>query len=122
MRTQAALLVALLFPVGLPAQSHPTSRALDPVGTYDVDLEMHGQTTGSVLVISRGEGGKLAATLEVHGQTITFTEVTVDGRKVELSAGPDLTLTLAFKTDSSFGGQWTRAEASGGLAGIRRKH
>lgn len=126
MRTRFALLIALLLsgggaPALISAQAHAPSKALDPVGTYDVDLEMHGRITGSVLTIAREKDGRLTGTLEVHGHTITFQAVVLEGRELELSAASELVITLTFKNDSTFAGRWTRPDGGGGAAGARRK-
>jgi hypothetical protein len=136
MKTDRTLLLALLATAGagVPALLAQSDRPpppphgpavqhaiVDPVGVYDIDLEMQGQTTSSVLTISRDKQGKLTASFEVHGQTITLTDVLVDGRKVTMSAASHLTLTVTFKTDNGFSGMWERPDASGGILGIRRK-
>ncbi|HEX9893698.1 MAG TPA: hypothetical protein VGA78_07220 [Gemmatimonadales bacterium] len=127
MRITVVLLIALLLPLAgtvtpLAAQSHAKATALDPVGIYDLDLEMHGQTTSSVLIIKREKDGRLTGTLEVHEQAISFETVVLEGKELQLSTGSELSLTLTFKNDdNAVAGQWTRPDASGGVSGVRRK-
>jgi hypothetical protein len=126
MRTKVALLTALLIPLAgamapVAAQSHAKATALDPVGIYDLDLEMHGQTTSSVLIIKREKDGRLTGTLEVHDQAIGFDTVVLEGKELKLSTGSELSLTLTFKNGNAVAGKWTRPDATGGVSGVRRK-
>jgi hypothetical protein len=125
MRTRIVLLLALMAPAAAQGQAHTTppapSHTLDPVGTFDLEFDMHGQVTGAVLTISRETDKSLKGTLEVHGQSITLETVSVHGRVVSLAAGTELTLTLTFSNDSALLGTWTRSDASGSLSGTRRK-
>lgn len=124
MRTRIILLLALLSPAAITAQAHtPVStqaHALDPVGTFDLEFDMHGQVTGAVLTITREKDTSLKGTLDVHGQSITLETVSVDGRVVSLAAGAELTLALTFSSDNALLGKWTRVDASGSLSGTRR--
>jgi hypothetical protein len=125
MRTRFILLLALLSPVAVTAQAHPhastQAHTLDPVGTYDLDLDMHGQVTGAVLTITREKDKSLKGTLDVHGQSITLETVSVDKMVVTLTSGAELTLTLTFTNHDALLGKWTRGDASGSLSGTRRK-
>jgi hypothetical protein len=125
MRTRILLLLALLAPAGAHAQTHTTppapARTLDPVGSFDLEFDMHGQVTGALLTITRENDQSLKGTLEVHGQSITLETVSVDGRVVSLAAGSELTLTLTFSNDHALLGKWTRSDDSGSLSGTRRK-
>jgi hypothetical protein len=143
MKTRIILLLALAAPVGSalaqaqvhspphPPRSHPPHSApsahpashtsMDPVGTYDLDLDMHGQVTGAVLSITRDKDGKLKGTLDVHGQSIVLETVTVVESIVTLASGSELTVTLTFKNASELLGKWERSEQSGTLSGTRRK-
>lgn len=125
MRTRILLLLALLAPAAAHSQTQATppapARALDPVGSFDLELDMHGQVTGAVLRITREKDQSLKGTLEVHGQSITLETVSVDGRVVSLATGSELTLTLTFSSDHALLGKWTRSDDSGSLSGTRRK-
>jgi hypothetical protein len=125
MRTRILLLLALLAPAAAHSQTHTTApapaRALDPVGSFDLEFDMHGQVTGAVLTITREKDQSLKGTLEVHGQSITLETVSVEGRVVSLAAGSELTLTLTFSNDHALLGKWTRSDDSGSLSGTRRK-
>jgi len=125
MRSRIVLLLALLAPAAAHSQAHTNApapaRALDPVATYDLDLDMHGQVTGAVLTITREKDQSLKGTLDVHGQSITLETVSVEGRVVTLATGSALTLTLTFSDDNSLLGKWVRSDASGTLSGSRRK-
>jgi hypothetical protein len=119
----SALLLALALAGGpsiTSAQSNST-KPLDPVGVYDLDLEMHGQFTGAEMTIERGKDGNLSATMQVHGQSIVFDKVTVEDRVVTLDAGTGLTLTLTFRDRDNLSGTWNRPDDSGSLNGVRRK-
>ena len=125
MRTRIVLVLALLAPAAAQAQTHTTppasAHALDPVGSFDLEFDMHGQVTGAVLTITREKDKSLTGTLDVHGQSITLETVSVDGRVVSLAAGSELTLTLTFSDDTTLLGKWTRSGDSGSLSGTRRK-
>jgi hypothetical protein len=125
MRIRIILLLALLSPTAVTAQAHPhastQAHALDPVGTYDLDLDMHGQVTGAVLTITREKDKSLKGTLDVHDQSITLDSVSVDKMVVTLASGAELTLTLTFTNHDALLGKWTRGDASGSLSGTRRK-
>jgi hypothetical protein len=125
MRTRIILLLALLAPAAAQGQAHTaapaTARVIDPVGSFDLEFDMHGQVTGAVLTITREKDTSLTGTLDVHGQSITLETVSVDGRVVSLAAGSELTLTLTFSNDSTLLGKWTRSGDSGSLSGTRRK-
>ena len=125
MRTRILLLLALLAPAPAHSQTHAApaapARALDPVGTFDLEFDMHGQVTGAVLTITREKDTGLKGTLEVHGQSITLETVSVEGRVVSLAAGSELTLTLTFSNDHALLGKWTRSDERGSLSGTRRK-
>ena len=146
MKTPVVLLLAVLSPVGIAiAQAHSGHSAhsansahsashhsashshsartasLDPVGIYDLDLDMHGQVTSAVLSITLEKDKKLKGTLEVHGQSIELETVTVEDDVVTLASGSELTLTLTFKNDNELLGKWVRSEQSGLLSGTRRK-
>jgi hypothetical protein len=125
MRTRVILLLALLAPAAAQGQAHTAppaiARVIDPVGSFDLEFDMHGQVTGAVLTITREKDKSLVGTLDVHGQSITLDTVSVDGRVVSLAAGSELTLTLTFSNDNALLGKWTRADDSGGLSGTRRK-
>ena len=126
MKTHVLLLLALLAPAAAQSQSHapshsPAKAHHDPVGSYDLDLDMHGQVTGAVLGITREKDGSLKGTLDVHGQSITLETVSVDGRVVTLASGSELSLTLTFKDDDALLGKWVRGDLSGTLSGVRRK-
>lgn len=125
MRTCILLLLALLAPSAAHSQTHTTpptpAHALDPVGSFDLEFDMHGQVTGAVLTITREQDQSLKGTLEVHGTSITLEPVSVDGRVVSLAAGTELTLTLTFSHDHALLGKWTRSGDSGSLSGTRRK-
>jgi hypothetical protein len=128
MRTQLVLLLALLSPAGpvlaqTPTHSRPhtATPALDPVGSYDLELDMHGQVTSSVLLITREKDGSLKGTLDVHGQSIILETVSVEGHVVTLASGSELSLTLTLKDDDTLLGKWVRSDMSGSLSGVRRK-
>ncbi|HEX9895161.1 MAG TPA: hypothetical protein VGA78_14615 [Gemmatimonadales bacterium] len=126
MRTRLALLTALLLPLAgtvapVAGQSHAKTTALDPVGTYDLDFEMHGQVTSSVLIISREKDGRLTGTLEIHEQALSFSEVKLEGKELQLWNSDQLGITLTFKNDDTLAGKWTRPDANGGVQGVRRK-
>jgi hypothetical protein len=125
MRTRIILLLALLSPSVVTAQAHShastQAHTLDPVGTFDLEFDMHGQVTGAVLTIAREKDKSLKGTLDVHGQSITLETVSVDGRVVSLAAGSELTLTLTFSNDNTLLGKWTRSDDAGSLSGTRRK-
>ena len=65
---------ALALVAGVPPALSQTQSAkvFDPVGVYDLDLEMHGQFTEAAITIAREKDGRLTATLDVHGQSISF--------------------------------------------------
>lgn len=125
MRTRILLLLALLAPAAAQSQTHTTppapARTVDPVGSFDLEFDMHGQVTGAVLTITREKDQSLKGTLEVHGQSITLETVSVEGRVVSLAAGTELTLTLTFSNDHALLGKWARSDDSGSLSGTRRK-
>jgi hypothetical protein len=124
MRTPIILLLALLSPTAVTAQAHShastPAHALDPVGTFDLDLDMHGQVTGAVLTIIREKDTSLKGTLDVHDQSITLESVSVDKMVVTLASGAELTLTLTFTNHDALLGKWTRGDTSGSLSGTRR--
>jgi hypothetical protein len=141
MKTPVVLLLALLSPVAValaqtpvhspahparshsehPPRAHSASHELNPVGIFDLDLDMHGQVTSAVLSITQEKDKKLKGTLEVHGQSIELETVTVEDQVVTLASGSELTITLTFKNDSELLGKWVRSEQSGLLSGTRRK-
>ena len=124
MNTRLLLLLALLAPAPAHSQTHTapaSTRAIDPVGRFDLEFDMHGQVTGAVLTITREKDQSLKGTLDVHGQSITLETVSVDGRVVSLASGSELMLTLTFSTDDALLGKWTRSDDSGSLSGTRRK-
>lgn len=127
MRTPAALLIALSLPVATApapavAQVRSTVTVLDPTGTYDLDVEMHGQMRSVTLTVVRETDGRLTATLEAPDHAISFDRGTLEDRELTLLAGSDLTLSLTFTTDDRVTGKWTHADASGSVTGIRRKN
>lgn len=121
-RTFTAFLTLALWAGVQPALSQSqTTKALDPVGVYDLDLEMHGQFTGAEMTIERAKDGSLSATMQVHGQSIVFDKVTVEDKVVTLAAGNGLTLALTFRDRDNLSGTWSRPDDSGSLNGVRRK-
>ena len=125
MRTRILLLLALLTPPAAHSQTHSapaaSTRTIDPVGSFDLEFDMHGQVTGAVLTITREKDQSLKGTLEVHGTSIVLDTVSVEGRIVSLAAGTELTLRLTFSNDQALLGKWTRSDDSGSLSGTRRK-
>ena len=121
-RTSTLFFALALSAGGQPAvaQSQP-AKAIDPVGVYDLDLEMHGQFTEAAMTIAREKDGRLTATLDVHGQSIAFDRVTVEAKVVTMEAGTGLSLTLTFKDRDNISGTWNRPDDSGSISGVRRK-
>jgi hypothetical protein len=130
MRIQVVLLLALLSPAAPalaqsqshPGSSHSTAARLDPVGTFDLAFDLHGEPTKAILRVTRESNGSLKGTLDVHGQSMPLDTVSTVNRVVRLASGSELTLTLTFSTDNEFTGTWTGHDGgSGTLTGTRRK-
>ena len=113
---------ALAAGAALPAaaQSH-SAKPLDPVGTYDLDLEREGNLMGVVLTISRAKDGKLSGEVELHGQVVSFDRVNVEDRTITLMSSTDLTFVLTLKNDNTLSGSWSGGMGTGGIQGVRRK-
>jgi hypothetical protein len=122
-----ALLLTAVFnlqPAG--AQARPPGQKLDPVGTYDLSFEGHGQTQPAVITVTKMDDGRLGGTLEVHGEAMHFSAVKIEDRKLTLVVtrghdGGELSITLTFKTDDRVEGNYTSGMGNGALAGTRRK-
>jgi hypothetical protein len=122
-RTATLFSALVLLAGGLaPVSAQSPSKPLDPVGVYDLDLEREGQFTDAAMEIVKDTEGRLSATLQVHGQSISFERVKVEGNVVLLETGSsELSLMLTFKDQDTISGTWSRPEGNGGLAGVRRK-
>jgi hypothetical protein len=129
MRLRLLLLAATALPLlseAVPAAAQLRSApAPDPVGTFDIAFTNHGHGEPAVVTLSKQSDGQLVGSLEVHGQTMTFTTVTYKNRELTLTVraeGGDLTLKLSFKTADRLEGSYeTAAMGSGSLTGARRK-
>ena len=121
MRTFSFLALVLAAGVQPALSQTQSAKAFDPVGVYDLDLELHGQVTGAAMTIARDKDGRLTATLDVHGQSIAFDQVKIEDKTVTLEAGTGLSLTLNFQDRDTLSGRWSRPDDSGVLSGVRRK-
>lgn len=120
-RTISFLALALAAGVQPVLSQTQSAKAFDPVGVYDLDLELHGQVTGAAITIAREKDGRLTATLDVHGQSISFDQVKVENQTVTMEAGTGLSLTLNFQDRDTLSGRWNRPDDSGVISGVRRK-
>ena len=139
MKAQVLIALALLAPAGSALAQHPNPHpevrhdphACGPaqgpnhhggygVGSYDLKFDLHGQPNSGVLRISCTEG-KLGGILEVHGEAIPLEVTGLADMQITLSGGPELTLTLNFKTLDEFTGKWAHSGDTGTLTGTRQK-
>jgi hypothetical protein len=125
MRIQTLLLFALLSPAGAvlaqtPAAHprHATAQNVDPVGTYEVSFESHGEPGTGKITIS-GSGGILKGLLEAHGRSIPLT-VAVAGRSVTLRDSSDLSISMTFAESGEVTGKWSGHNDSGSFTVVKR--
>jgi hypothetical protein len=121
-RTPSLFLASIFAIIAVPpALAQSSTKPIDPVGTYDLDLERDGQVTGTVLTITKDKAGKLFGSIELHGQVMSF-QVSVEDQTITLqSLETELTFTLTVKNDSTLSGNWSGGMGTGGIQGVRRK-
>jgi hypothetical protein len=130
MQTRFALLATMLFAVtqapGALAQTPTRQATLDPVGKYDITVEIEDQTITSVITVTKHQNGRLAGTMLVHGEEIPFAQVSVENRTMTLN-GPNphgdgtVNMTITFKTNDRFEGTFSMHGSTGAVKGTRVK-
>ncbi|MGH7554706.1 MAG: hypothetical protein ACREMQ_17020 [Longimicrobiales bacterium] len=130
MKAGFAFLATMLFAVtqapGALAQTPTRQAALDPVGKYDITVEIADQTITSVITVTKQHSGRLAGTMLVHGEEIPFAQVSLENRTLTLD-GPNphgdgtVNMTITFKTNDRFEGTFSMHGSTGPVKGIRIK-
>jgi hypothetical protein len=98
MRTRALPLLVLLLaacvskgptldPLPEPAVQVQTTPAFEPVGTYEFNAEMMGQTQTGVMLITR-TNGQLGGSITVRDEALPLKDVKVEGRKITAAGVP----------------------------------
>jgi hypothetical protein len=129
MKTGLAFLVTLLVTLapapGALAQTPTREAGLDPVGKYDITVDIEGNTITSVITVTK-QDGRLAGTMLVHGEEIPFAQVSVENRTMTLS-GPNphgegtVNMTITFKTNDRFEGNFSMHGSTGKVRGTRAR-
>ena len=94
-------------------------------GTYDLQIDLHGQAQSAVLTITADKDKKLGGTLTVHDQEFKLESVTLKEHDMIVRATMPhgaLTLTLTFKSaDELAGPVEVEGMGTGTATGTRRK-
>ena len=90
------------------------------LGKFEIRFDQQGLESTGVLSISC-TNDKLTPTVEIHGQTMALEFVKFEDMAVTLSGGPELTLTLSFKSADEIAGKWLFSGNSGSFTGARQK-
>lgn len=101
-------------------QAGHTLQAQHGLGKFEIRFDQQGQPSTGVLSISC-TNDKLTPSLEMHGQTTALEFVKFEDMAVTLSGGPELTLTLSFKSADEIAGKWVFSGNSGSFTGARQK-
>src|SRR5687768_5412107 len=110
-----------------PGGPHPHScaamlakHAQHGLGKFEIRFDQRGLESTGVLSI-RCTDDKLTPTVEIHGQNMALEFVKFEDMAVTLSGGPELTLTLSFKSADEIAGKWVFSGNSGSFTGARQK-
>ena len=119
-------------PAAQPAMAPPPSTttttpagAFDPVGSYTFAVNTQGNTIGGTMNIRKGSDGKLGGEMSSDQGSLTFTWITVEGRRVSaggvLDNGPELTFVFDFVGDDFSGSLSAQGQQVGTVSGSRKK-
>ena len=99
--------------------------AFDPVGSYTFAVNTQGNTIGGTMNIRKGSDGKLGGEMSSDQGSLTFTWITVEGRRVSaggvLDNGPELTFVFDFVGDDFSGSLSAQGQQVGTVSGSRKK-
>jgi hypothetical protein len=113
------LLIAFaVVPAALEAQA---TKAVDRIGTYDIEFDMNGQPQTGVLHVNL-QDGRLTGSLEVHGHVIPLEPVSLKERVLTATGAQsaEISFTFTFKTNDRFEGTYDLHGNVGPLTGVRR--
>ncbi len=121
MRSQLNVLFALPAMCAFGCASAPSGPPpFDPTGTYQVTAEVDGIPIAGTVVIERAAEGWEGTLAAGFFPPVAFSDVTVDGRKVTISAasqqGP-MTVEVEVAPDGEVSGTWSVGATSGAVSG-----
>jgi len=105
--------------------STPSSGAFDPVGSYTFSVVAQGNTIGGTMNLRKDQDGKLGGEMTSEHGSLTFTWVTLEGRRITaagiLDNGPELTFVFDFVGDEFTGLLSAQGQQVGSVSGARKK-
>ena len=116
-------------PAVQPAQAAPpatsTAGAFDPAGSYTFSVNTQGNVIGGTMHVRKGPDGKLGGEMTSDQGALTFTWVTLEGRRMTASGvldnGPELVFVFDFVGDEFSGTLSSQGQNVGTISGSRRK-
>ena len=111
--------------MGTQQTAPAASTAFDPLGSYTFSVITQGNTIGGTMNIRKAPDGSLGGDMASDQGSLTFTSVTVDGRRVTttgvLDNGPELTFVMDFVGDEFTGSISAQGQSVGSISGSRKK-
>ncbi|MBM3907905.1 MAG: hypothetical protein FJ363_07490 [Gemmatimonadetes bacterium] len=120
-RLLAAAVVALVLPSALAAQDAPKP-ALDPVGKYQVQAVVQGQTAAFEMIVEKKDDGTYTGTLaNPDFGTSIIASLKVEGRTVKIvlatPQGTEATIECTVAEDGTVDGSWAMQGDGGKITG-----
>lgn len=126
-RLFAALALAVVLPVAAHAQGEakPAVPAVDPVGTYALQIVVQGQAADFAMVIEKKEDGSYGGTMSnpMYGQSI-IASLKVEGRTLKMvlatPQGVEAAAEVTVAPDGAIDGSWSMQGDGGRVTGKRQ--